>query len=167
ARAPARGDGSMKSEQVTLDALIEALADGSDIDWSAAEAHAGSDRGRYRNLRLVARVAELHRTLGAEDEERAPAVDAAPAVEIPGTWGELQVRTRLAAGPSGDVLLARDPALDREVALKLLRRPFSAREPLDWLLAEARTLARVQHPNVVVVHGAAIRDGRAGLWMEL
>ena len=28
------------------------------------------------------------------------------------------------------------------------------------------TLARVRHPNVVTVHGADVRDGRAGLWME-
>ena len=34
------------------------------------------------------------------------------------------------------------------------------------MLHEARALARVQHPNVVVVHDAEERDGRVGLCME-
>jgi serine/threonine-protein kinase len=34
------------------------------------------------------------------------------------------------------------------------------------MLHEARALARVEHPNVVVVHDAEERDGRAGLCME-
>ena len=50
-------------------ALLESLADGAAIDWTAFEADAASDvdRRRYRNLRLVARVAELHRTILAEE----------------------------------------------------------------------------------------------------
>ena len=57
----------MKPERVDYQAVLESLADGVEVDWAALETFAASDgeRRRYRNLRLVARVAELHRTLGA------------------------------------------------------------------------------------------------------
>ena len=84
----------------------------------------------------------------------------------PGAWGHLDVQERIAGGAFGDVYRARDPHLNREVALKLLRLDASTGQPADRLLDEARTLARVRHPNVVTVHGADVRDGRAGLWME-
>src|SRR4029453_11022807 len=60
-----------------------------------------------------------------------------------------------------------DSHLNRDVALKLLRGDVTHFRPIDRLLSEARTLAQVRHPNVVTVHGADVRDGRAGLWMEL
>src|SRR5262245_8682609 len=159
----------MKPDSVDYDTLLAALADGAEIDWAAVEAQAGVGREgrRYQNLRLVARVAELHRTL-AEDIEAPEAQGEAPPIQdIPETWGHLEIRERLASGAFGDVLLARDPALDREVALKLLRPLKSAGGNPDRLMAEGRTLARVRHPNVVTVHGADVRDGRPGLWMEL
>src|SRR4029453_2894471 len=60
-----------------------------------------------------------------------------------------------------------DSHLNRDVALKLLRGDVTHFRPIDRLLSEARKLAQVRHPNVVTVHGADVRDGRAGLWMEL
>ena len=59
-----------------------------------------------------------------------------------------------------------DSRLDREVALKLLRRSIDADAHADEALEEGRLLAKVQHPNVVTVYGAARFDGRAGIWME-
>src|SRR5439155_25572190 len=35
------------------------------------------------------------------------------------------------------------------------------------VIREGALLARVAHPNVVIVHGAERHDGRVGLWMEL
>jgi hypothetical protein len=65
----------MTPDRVTRDgaayeALLESLADGVDIDWGALDAAATTDfeRRRYRNMRLVARVAELHRSLALEDD---------------------------------------------------------------------------------------------------
>jgi hypothetical protein len=52
-------------DDAAYEALLESLADGVDIDWEALDAAARTDaeRRRYRNMRLVARLAELHRTL--------------------------------------------------------------------------------------------------------
>src|SRR5688500_15102149 len=114
----------MKPERVEYQALLESLADGVEIDWAALDTLAETDlaRRRYRNLRLVARVAELHRTLGAADG--APAARVAGAghhlFSVPGTWGHLEVVERIAGGSFGEVYLARDPHLKRDVALKFL-----------------------------------------------
>ena len=61
---------------------------------------------------------------------------------------------------------ARDPALAREVALKIINVP--SREParVAEVLHEGRLLARVRHPNIVTVYGAEERDGAVGIWME-
>src|SRR4029453_13113164 len=69
---------------------------------------------------------------------------------------------RLGSGSQGDVFRAVDTRLDRQVALKFVKRP--AGEPV---LGEARLFARLRHPNVVTVYGADLIDGRVGLWMEL
>jgi len=157
----------MRPEPVAYQDLISSLADGTPVDWAGLEDGAKDEheRRRYRNLRLVARVAELHRTLTLDEEP----VDAAPAdrsMPPPATWGRLQVGARLASGSFGDLYRAHDPQLDRDVALKLLH-PGLESVAATRLLFEGQALARVSHPNVVVVHGADVSDGRAGLWMEL
>ena len=162
----------MNPERDQYQALLESLADGTDVDWAALDAGAATsaDRTRYRNLRLVARVAELHRTLVLDDEDVSiPVHDIADGVsdDDPTTWGHLSVTSRLASGAFGRIYRARDSQLHREVALKLLRGDIGAFRPIERLLAEARTLAKVRHFNVVTVYGADVRDGRAGLWMEL
>ena len=162
----------MNPERDHYQAVLESLADGVEVDWAALDAGAvtSADRTRYRNLRLVARVAELHRTLVLDDEDvSVPAHDIAEDVSAddPTTWGHLSVTSRLASGAFGRIYRARDSHLNREVALKLLRGDIGTFRPIERLLAEARTLAKVRHSNVVTVYGADVRDGRAGLWMEL
>lgn len=93
-----------------------------------------------------------------------PAVAPAP----PTRWGPLTIGESLGHGGFGDVYRAHDPNLQRDVAVKFLR-PLAGRAAAatQQLLAEARRLARVRHPNVVHVYGAEEHDGRAGMWMEL
>ncbi|MFN8587364.1 MAG: protein kinase [Candidatus Eisenbacteria bacterium] len=133
------------STRDALDATLEAIADRTP---SAREALAASPA-----LAVIAAVAEGFRVarfatpgdLGSTER-----------------WGALELRETLGRGAFGEVRLAWDPALEREVALKLRHAESGV---LRWL-DEARALARVRHPNVVVVHGADLRDGRAGIWME-
>ena len=83
-------------------------------------------------------------------------------------WGHLDVRKLIGQGSFGDVYLAADTRLGRLVALKLWRTEAAASgSSARRFLEEARRLARVCHPNVVIVHGAAVHRGQPGYWTEL
>jgi len=85
-----------------------------------------------------------------------------PVAEGLSRWGHLVLRGAIGQGSFGEVFLAWDPELDREVALKLMRRESGE----FGIKSEARLLAKVRHENVAVVYGVAEHDERAGLWME-
>ena len=80
-------------------------------------------------------------------------------------FGQLEVLDKLGEGAQAEIYRAYDPVLDQFFALKLRRPEFGVLS--NDFLEEARHLARVHHPNVVRVYGAANVDGRAGLWTEL
>lgn len=84
----------------------------------------------------------------------------------PETIDRFVLLSKLGEGGFGSVYAAYDPRLDRRVALKVLRAPIESRGG-EVALTEARTLARLQHPNVVAIHDAiALEDGRIVLAME-
>lgn len=69
----------------------------------------------------------------------------------------------------GRVLLARDPVLDRNVAIKLLRDdlklpPEQLPSLLERMRQEARASARVVHPNIVALHDMG-EDPEFGLFL--
>jgi len=67
----------------------------------------------------------------------------------------------LGQGGMGDVLLAYDEHIGREVAVKRIRADEPSAEQLTRFLREARVQGRLEHPAVVPVHDIAIdRDGR-------
>ncbi len=73
--------------------------------------------------------------------------------EIRAAFPQLEILEWLGAGGMGRVFKARQPALDRWVALKVLPAE-QARDP-EWaerFTREARALARLNHPNIVHVH---------------
>ncbi len=80
------------------------------------------------------------------------------------TIGEYRVRAELGSGGMGTVLLARDEVLERDVAIKVLRS-LDERER-ERLRAEARTMAKVDHPNVVRVFTLGEHAGAPYLVME-
>ncbi len=164
-----RQDEPEEPEDPRLSALIEALARGEAIDWQQAESAAGSaeEKEQIRALAAISEVATFHRTWLAaggitgdldEDEE----LDE----EVPTHWGELEIIERVGRGSFGDVYKAREPRLDRIVALKLIRASARTPEREAETLREGRLLAKVRHPNVATVHGTAGADGRVGFWME-
>ncbi|HUS66350.1 MAG TPA: protein kinase, partial [Kofleriaceae bacterium] len=87
--------------------------------------------------------------------------------------GRYQVRELIGVGGIGAVYAAHDPALERLVALKVLRSDGmdSASGPggdlRARLLREARAMAQLNHPNVVMVHDAGTFEDRVFLAMEL
>lgn len=126
--------------------IAAAILDGTPVEWQAlAEPVTEDDRQLLRRLHQLADMTDAHRR------------DA----DAPARWGHLEIAERIGSGTFGDVYRARDTALDRPVALKLLRGTPAGRHG-----AEGRLLARVRHPNVVTVHGAAEHDGKYGIWME-
>jgi serine/threonine protein kinase len=80
-------------------------------------------------------------------------VPAAPTPDQPSTIGRHRVIKLLGQGGFGRVYLAHDDDLDRKVAIKVPRPDRIQRpEDVEAYLAEARTLARLDHPGIVPVH---------------
>ena len=81
--------------------------------------------------------------------------------------------SELGRGAMGVVYEARDPVLDRTVALKVINRPAAAADELeayeDRFFAEARIAAKLNHPGIVVVHdvGRDEASGRLFIALEL
>ena len=70
-------------------------------------------------------------------------------------------------GGMGEVFVARDLRLEREVALKLLRADLADRDGMrERVLAEARLAARLTHPHVVAVLDTGEEEGRPFVVME-
>ena len=88
---------------------------------------------------------------------------------LPTAVGRYQVVRLLGEGAMGRVLLAHDPVLDRDVAVKHLRGdlkiPRDVRQGLlERMEHEARAAARVAHPNLVVLHDMG-EDPAVGLFL--
>jgi hypothetical protein len=74
--------------------------------------------------------------------------------------GEYSLDRELARGGMGIVYLAREVRLARPVAIKVLPPAFAARAALrDAFLRESRTVAGLNHPNIVPVYAAGERGG--------
>ena len=68
------------------------------------------------------------------------------------TLGHYKILDKLGAGGMGEVYRAEDTTLDREVALKVLPTELAeSQERLDRFQREAKTLATLDHPNIVTV----------------
>ncbi|WP_405567128.1 protein kinase [Streptomyces phaeochromogenes] len=82
--------------------------------------------------------------------------------------GRFELLARLGSGGMGTVWRARDSVLHREVALKAVRHDAAASHSVrERVLREARALARISHPNVVMIHHIIDDDPHPWLVMEL
>jgi len=69
----------------------------------------------------------------------------------------------------GEVYAAHDPELDRKVAIKLLRAGDGSKHSTDArtrMIREAQAIAKVSHPNVIVVYEVGTFEGRVFIAME-
>jgi len=82
--------------------------------------------------------------------------------------GPYEVLSRLGAGGMGEVYRARDPKLNRELAIKVL--PIALSNDKDFLArfqAEARAASALNHPNIITIHDLGEVDGHSYILMEL
>jgi tRNA A-37 threonylcarbamoyl transferase component Bud32 len=163
-----------------LDELARRLADGEPVDWKALEGLPIDNalRQQLDQLRLLEEIVNINRSALDEDPQAettsSERADSPPRLDADGydgdaplgRWGHLLLRQRIGEGAFGEVFHAYDPWLDHPVALKLLKPEIERESSTSHILHEARKLARVRHPNVVVVHGADRHNGRIGFWMD-
>jgi serine/threonine-protein kinase len=88
--------------------------------------------------------------------------------EIGQTISHYRIIEKLGQGGMGEVFLAHDASLDRNVALKFLPDIFSGDlERLARFEREAKLLASLNHPNIATIYGLEQADGKRFLAVEL
>jgi serine/threonine-protein kinase len=82
--------------------------------------------------------------------------------------GPYQILEPVGAGGMGEVYRARDPRLDRDVAIKVLPRQFADHpHALARFDREAKTLAALSHPNILAIHDVGADGNSPYVVMEL
>ena len=82
--------------------------------------------------------------------------------------GDFLIEKLLSSGGMGHVFAARQLSLDRPVALKVLQGEHTDdREYVDGLFREARSAAKINHPNIVQAYAVGQDDGVFYFAMEL
>ena len=114
--------------------------------------------------------AEVESLISAHEDDAsfidAPALgrgllDEEPDVLRPGQeFGDYEVVGRIGRGGMGEVYLATERRLGREVALKLLPAAYTRdAERLRRFEQEARAASALNHPNIITIYGIGERDG--------
>ncbi len=82
-------------------------------------------------------------------------------------YGRYEVIREVGRGSMGMVFQARDPQIDRLVAIKVLRQDRMASEGfVERFLKEARAIGRLSHPNIVAVYDVGEDQGTIYIAME-
>ncbi len=81
---------------------------------------------------------------------------------------QYRITATIGAGGMGEVFRARDTRLNRDVAVKVLPRDFASdADRLRRFEQEAKTLAALNHPNILTIHDAGVHEGAPYLVSEL
>ena len=84
------------------------------------------------------------------------------------TLSHYEITGLLGKGGMGEVYLARDPQLDRDVAIKILPETVASDpERIARFQREAKTLAAVNHSGIATIFGLHEQDGTRFMAMEL
>src|SRR5213593_4842236 len=81
---------------------------------------------------------------------------------------QYRITASIGAGGMGEVFRARDTRLNRDVAIKVLPKDFvSDADRSRRFEQEAKTLAALNHPNILTIHDAGVHEGAPYLVSEL
>lgn len=120
-------------------------------------------------------ISLLERESGASDFIETPAYRIDPAAlagedekqRIGEVIANYKISSLLGEGGMGEVYLARDLELDREVAIKFVRAGLGTRSIVRHFRAEQRILAALNHPNIARLYGGGVTaDGVPYFVME-
>jgi len=122
--------------------------------------------GLEETARPVGALDETHASIDAlgatQGTDRTPKL---AGIAVGRTLGRYTLVERLGSGAMGVVYRAEDRELSRHVAVKILSRPDDALT--ERLVREARSMAQVNHPNVVAVYDVGTSDSTTYIAMEL
>jgi serine/threonine protein kinase len=80
-------------------------------------------------------------------------------------FGKFTIKECIGAGGMGEVYLARDEVLSRDVVIKLVKGELDP-DSVARFRREMKTLAQIKHENVVLVYEGDIKDGHPYMVME-
>jgi eukaryotic-like serine/threonine-protein kinase len=81
--------------------------------------------------------------------------------EARASFAHYEIVSPIGSGGMGEVFLARDTKLDRQVALKFLNEKFSQEEDLlKRFIQEAKAASALNHPNILTVYEIGEHEGR-------
>lgn len=82
--------------------------------------------------------------------------------------GRYEIRSKIGEGGMGEVYLAYDPKMNREVAIKILPAGLSLdKDRLARFEQEAQAAGSLNHPNILIVHHIDTQDGAPYIVSEL
>ncbi len=139
----------LHTDEDRLLTVAASISDRSAVDWNdlTRACDSADDAAILQQLRILDGIAQVH-------AERS-------------TWGSLSIIAPVGQGAFGTVYRAYDLDLQREVALKVTRpQEMPSGFDAERLVREARLLARVRHPNVVLLFGAERKGDEVGVAME-
>ena len=128
---------------------------------SGSKGHAAGGRANKQQERGGLERGGLERS-GTGSEPQSEPGDWVP----PQSFDEYRLIRLLGRGSMGSVYLAHDDVLDRPVAVKFIGNVAPDAEDRDRFLVEARAVARIQHPNVMVIYRVGELEGHPFLITE-
>jgi len=114
-------------------------------------------------------MTQEHNTNSGDSPTRdMPAPDHTVIIDVPRELGTYRLTKLLGRGGMGEVWQAFDRSLERDVAIKLMRKELTSNEEATKRFArEARAVARLNHPNIVQVYAYGDEKGLNYFVMEL
>lgn len=88
-------------------------------------------------------------------------------IDVPGRLSGYLLRACLGSGGMGSVYRAYDETLDREVAIKVMKKSLGSQaEFLDSFRREAQSAAKLNHPNIAQIYSFGEENGQPYIVME-